>query len=129
MLPAIAGAMWWSVGTMLTVMALKWLWGYSGNVLLFAVPGFVVALVIHHFGFLRLADRNLERIAQLPARPCLFSFITWKSYLLVGVMITMGNLLRNSPIPKEYLSIVYLGIGLALFLSGIRYFRSSLAYN
>lgn len=129
MLPAIAGAMWWSVGTMLTVMALKWLWGYSGNVLLFAVPGFVVALVIHHFGFLRLADRNLERISQLPARPCLFSFITWKSYLLVGVMITMGNLLRNSPIPKEYLSIVYLGIGLALFLSGIRYFRSSLAYN
>ncbi len=129
MLPAIAGTMWWSVGTMLTVMALKWLWGYSGNVLLFAVPGFVVALVIHHFGFLRLADRNLERIAQLPARPCLFSFITWKSYLLVVVMITMGNLLRNSPIPKEYLSIVYLGIGLALFLSGIRYFRSSLAYN
>lgn len=129
MLPAIAGAMWWSVGTMLTVMALKWLWGYSGNVLLFAVPGFVAALVIHHFGFLRLADRNLERISQLPARPCLFSFITWKSYLLVVIMITMGNLLRNSSIPKEYLSIVYLGIGLALFLSGIRYFRSSLAYN
>ncbi len=129
MLPAIAGTMWWSVGTMLTVMALKWLWGYSGNVLLFAVPGFVAALVIHHFGFLRLADRNLERISQLPARPCLFSFITWKSYLLVVIMITMGNLLRNSPIPKEYLSIIYLGIGLALFLSGIRYFRSSLAYN
>jgi len=129
MLPAIAGTMWWSVGTMLTVMALKWLWGYSGNALLFAAPGFVAALVIHHFGFLRLADRNLERISQLPARPCLFSFITWKSYLLVVIMITMGNLLRNSPIPKEYLSIVYLGIGLALFLSGIRYFRSSLAYN
>jgi hypothetical protein len=38
-------------------------------------------------------------------------------------MVSMGIALRHSSIPKHYLSILYNGIGLALFLSGIRYFR------
>jgi len=35
----------------------------------------------------------------------------------------MGIFLRHSPIPKPYLSVIYSGIGLGLFLSGIWYFR------
>ncbi len=54
---------------------------------------------------------------------CVFSFITWKSYVVVAVMVAMGALLRHSPIPKPYLSILYIGIGLALLLSSIRYLR------
>ena len=126
MLPVIAGAMWWFVGIMLTVMALRWLWDYNGDVLHFFFSGIIAALVIHHFGFLRLADRNLERISRLPARSCVFSFISWKSYFLIAIMISLGIILRHSTIPREYLSVIYMGIGLALFLSGIRYFRSSL---
>jgi hypothetical protein len=41
-------------------------------------------------------------------------------------MVTMGITLRHSPIPKQYLSVIYTGIGLALFLSSIRYFRNLL---
>ena len=54
---------------------------------------------------------------------CVFSFITWKSYIIVAVMIAMGTLLRHSPIPKPYLAVVYTGIGLALVLSSVRYIR------
>lgn len=121
----IAGVMWWLVGIMLIVMALEWLWVYNGNALQFYLSGLIAALVIHHFGFLKVADRNLERIARLPARSCVFSFISWKSWLLIVVMITLGVILRHSAIPREYLSVIYMGIGLALFLSGIRYFRTS----
>ena len=39
-------------------------------------------------------------------------------------MIALGITLRRSPLPNQYLSIVYLGIGLALILSGFRYFRN-----
>ena len=49
--------------------------------------------------------------------------MTWRSYLIVLVMVSMGIALRHSPIPKKYLSVLYNGIGLALFLSGIRYLR------
>jgi len=41
-------------------------------------------------------------------------------------MVSMGIGLRHSSIPKPYLSIIYLGIGVALFLSGTRYFRKLL---
>ena len=54
---------------------------------------------------------------------CVFSFMTWKSYVIVAVMVAMGALLRHSPIPKPYLAILYIGIGLALLLSSIRYLR------
>ena len=49
--------------------------------------------------------------------------MTWKSYIIVVIMVSMGIMLRHSSIPKRYLSVLYNGIGLALFLSGIRYFR------
>jgi hypothetical protein len=78
---------------------------------------------IHHFGFLKIADKNLNRILLLTEKTSLFSFMTWKSYIIVLIMVSMGIALRHSSISKRYLSILYNGIGLALFLSGIRYFR------
>jgi hypothetical protein len=38
-------------------------------------------------------------------------------------MIVLGSTLRHSSIPKQWLSVIYTGIGLALFLSGVKYFR------
>jgi predicted histidine transporter YuiF (NhaC family) len=125
----IAGAMWCCVGIMLTVMAVKWLHMYKGNIWVFAIPGFITALFIHRFGFLKIVDKNLRRISELPEHPCVFSFISWKSYLIIGIMVTMGITLRHSPIPKQYLSVIYLGIGMALFLSSMRYFRNLFGYN
>jgi len=125
----IAGVVWCCVGIMLSSMAFKWLCIFKGNSWLFVIPGIFAALIIHHFGFLRIVTKNLGRISGLPERPCVFSFISWKSYLIIIVMVTMGITLRNSSLPKQYLSVLYLGIGLALFLSSIRYFRNLLGHN
>ncbi|RPH32475.1 MAG: hypothetical protein EHM93_08955 [Bacteroidales bacterium] len=120
----LSGLMWFCVGVMLISLAIHWLVAYgSGYSYLFASLGFVAALFIHHFGFLKLVDKNLGRITFMKDKPCVFSFMSWKNYLIVIVMITMGITLRHSSIPKEYLSILYIGIGLALLLSSIRYFR------
>jgi hypothetical protein len=59
----------------------------------------------------------------MEGKKCVFSFLTWRSYIIVAVMIALGSLLRHSPIPKPYLSILYTGIGLALVLSSVRYLR------
>jgi hypothetical protein len=123
MLPLIAGTMWCGVGIMLSVMAFRWLSGYGGNAWLFAVSGVAFALIMRRFSFLKIAEKNLDRIAGLPTRPCIFSFISWRSWLLVAFMITLGITLRQSPMPKEYLAVIYMGIGMGLLLSGIRYFR------
>lgn len=120
----LAGLMWCGVGVMLICLAISWLSPYNGKEQgLFYTAGFIAAMPIHHFGFLKIADKNLNRLLPLTEKRCLFSFMTWKSYITVLIMVSMGITLRHSSIPKNYLSILYNGIGLALFLSGIRYFR------
>ena len=123
----IAGIMWCGVGVMLISFAVTWLSRYNGNgILIYYAAGFIAAMPIHHFGFLKLADKNISRMIPLKEKKCLFSFITWKSYLIIVIMMTIGITMRHSSVPKQYLSILYNGIGLGLFLSGIRYFRNSL---
>ena len=120
----IAGAMWWGVGALLLNYSFSWLAALrmkSG--IFFGFLGLIAAVPIYYFGFLRLAEKNLSRLAPLKEKRCLFSFITWKSYLIVPVMVSLGIFLRHSPLPKEYLSIIYTGIGLGLFLSGLQYFK------
>jgi hypothetical protein len=120
----LAGVMWCGVGIMLMCFAITWLNHYEGKeTYLFYTAGFLSAMPIHHFGFLKLADKNLNRLLPLAGKNCVFSFMTGKSYFIVLIMVSMGIALRHSSIPKQDLSILYNGIGLALFLSGIRYFR------
>jgi len=124
----LSGLMWFAVGIMLNTFAYNWLVFYgNGYAYLFALIGFLAALVIHHFGFLKLVDKNLGRISFLKDKPCVFSFMSWKSYIIVIVMVTMGIALRHSSIPKQYLSVLYIGIGIALILSSIRYFRKHIS--
>jgi len=118
----LAGLMWCGVGVMLIRLAVGWISKYDQKILL-CFAGFLISMPVHHFGFLRIADKNLKRLLPLTEKKCVFSFMTWRSYLTVLVMVTAGITLRRSAFPKNLLSILYNGIGLALFLSGIRYFR------
>ena len=120
---ALAGLMWTAVGLMLCRYAFVWLahprsWA---NVAL-GLIGLAAAAVIYRLGFRKLARRNVERIRQLNDRPCLFSFLAWKSYAIVAVIISGGVLLRHSAIPKPYLAILYAAMGGGLFLSSFVYY-------
>lgn len=120
----IAGILWIGTGIMLDALSYSWLRAEDFyDALVSSVIGFLCALVIHHFGFLRIVDRNLDRILPMEGRRCIFSFMPWKSYVLIIVMVLIGVLLRHSPIPKLYLSVLYIGIGTALILSSVRYLR------
>jgi len=120
----LAGLMWCGVGIMLIRYAMSWLALCTiKEDLFYYSAGFLISMPIHHFGFLKIADKNLNRLLPLKEKKNPFSFMAPKSYLIVVVMISMGIALRHSQIPKRYLSLLYNGIGLALFLSGIRYFR------
>ena len=119
-----AGLLWVGAGAMLIAFAVHWLAADAGAIAWrFAVAGAAGALVIHHFGFLRVVDKNLGRISKLDRRPCAFSFLSWRSYLLVGCMIGLGAVLRHTELQKPHLAALYLAIGAALILSSARYLR------
>lgn len=120
----LAGIVWECVGIMLMFLAFSWLSTANDvDIYLYSGAGILLALLIHHFGFLKIVDTNLKRILQMKGKRCLFSFIPWKSYLIIATMVIMGALLRHSMIPKKDLAALYIGIGLALILSSIRYIR------
>jgi hypothetical protein len=120
----VAGAAWAGVGAMLLAVALRWFSAVSGmHCYGLAGAGVVAGLLVHHLGFLRIVDRNLERILPMEGNRCVFSFVPWRSYLLASVMVAAGVMLRHSAIPKDYLAVLYTGIGLGLVLSSVRYLR------
>ncbi|WP_300673651.1 hypothetical protein [Desulfoluna sp.] len=121
----LAGMVWISVGIMLLHLAFIWLSATdTKSALLFAGAGVIIALLAHHFGFLKIVDKNLQRIHLMTEKRCLFAFMSWKSYLIIPVMVTMGAVLRHSSFPKHYLAVIYIGVGLALILSSVRYVRT-----
>lgn len=120
----ISGLLWIGVGSMLLGFAYRWLAKEGWTAALVpAGSGFILSLVIHHFGFLRVVDKNLGRILPMEGKKCVFAFQSWKSYAIIAVMAGLGIALRHSPIPKNYLSVLYIGIGFGLILSSIRYLR------
>ncbi len=124
LLLALSGIIWSIVGIILCNLAIDWLsQATHQKSILLALTGVVLALLIHHFGFLRLVDRNIERILPMKEKVCVFAFQPWKSYLIIAIMVGLGIALRHSPLPKPYLSVIYIGFGGAMVLSSIRYFR------
>lgn len=121
----LSGLVWGIVGVMLCHLAIGWLSQTTGDIAgYFAVSGAILSLLIHHFGFLKLADKNIERISAYDKdKVCIFAFQEWKSYMIIVVMACMGIILRHSPMPKAYLSIIYIGFGGAMGLSSVRYFH------
>jgi hypothetical protein len=120
----LAWALWFCVGCLLLTYAIFWLMAAgTGHRVMCGGTGVLCALLVHHFGLLTVVDKNLARLQSGDGKKCLFSFMPWKSYLIIPVMIALGVLLRHSAIPKPYLAILYIGMGLALLLSSLRYLR------
>ncbi len=123
-LAMLAGYTWVAVGLMLVYRGCLWLTAApEANWLLLAGGGVFAGLLIHHFGFLKIVNKNLTRIKQLGDKAPVTSFIPLKSYLTIAIMVTAGILLRHSSIPKHHLAALYCAIGSALILSSVRYLR------
>ena len=123
-LVALSGILWSGVGIMLCRLAVKWLSApNTPDVIWLGSAGILLSLFIHHFGFLKLVDKNISRITAKQGKVCIFGFQPWKSYFLILIMIGMGTILRHSSMPKHYLSIIYIGFGGAMLLSSFRYHR------
>ncbi len=110
---------------MLVVFAAGWLGlVHSWSLVLLGLAGLLLAAAIYFFGFSKMASKNVQRIIKYPReRVCLFAFQKWTSYPLVLVMVALGIYLRHySPIPKPYLAVIYLGLGVSLFFSSFQYY-------
>jgi len=121
-----AAVVWGLVGIGLAVRGALWL-AEAGIDIYWILPSAILLGTFKGwFVFRKLARRNIGRIAQLSPHKekiCIFAFQAMQSYLLILAMITVGILLRLSPIPREYLSLLYMAIGLGLAIGSAEYWR------
>ncbi len=81
--------------------------------------------------FSKISLKHVNRIIKLKIEnPCLFSFFNVKSYVLMAIMITSGIFLRKSGIiSPEYFSIIYISMGIPLFISAFRFYYYGINYT
>jgi nucleoside recognition membrane protein YjiH len=124
---AIAGMIWTGVGSLLCYRAVGWYTLFvPPQAYLFEGLGAGLAVAGYVFGFSRITRKNIRRIHGLPERVCLFAFTAWRGYVMIGLMITIGVLLRNSSLPKEYLAVPYMTMGGALLLGSLPFYAAFL---
>ena len=122
----ISGITWSGVGILLNWIASRWLPGFEQWQIIFTYfVGILAGLIIASFGFSKLAQKNSDRILGYPQKVCVFAFQRWQMYILIVIMMSMGFFMRTTTfIPKYLLALVYVGIGLALFISSFVYYKS-----
>ena len=121
-------------------------WTFAGSMLLFRgillfmdddyliwtrlITSIIAGLLFYRLLFSNISYKHTSRIAAMQLeKPCLFSFFNIKSYILMSMMITAGISLRKSGIlPPVYLSVIYVTMGIPLFISSFRFYYAFAVY-
>jgi hypothetical protein len=81
--------------------------------------------------FNKLSKKHIIRIINLPSeKPFILFFFNLRSYILMTVMMTSGILTRKYELlPKEYIAVIYVVMGIPLLLSSIKFYYYGFYYN
>ena len=114
----LAGAMWTAVGVGLASAGGYWLLTSAADKIFLTT---VLALGIGLGKSLLILDRAVNRLAkriQLRGEDkCVGGFFSVKTWVLVAGMMLLGRFLRSSDIPREFMGVVYAGVGMGLLIS------------
>jgi hypothetical protein len=111
----LAALLWTGIGTVLMMRGTWWLVD-SGWTWLF-LPALALGTLKSLFILDRTAKRSLDRILRLADGTCLGAVYSFKTWMVVVLMVGSGYALRHSTLPKSLLGVAYVTIGWALFMS------------
>ena len=111
----VAALLWSGIGVFLAFRGICWVSGSGWEMLL--LLSMLLGLFKSRMVLDRVASRNIERIVQSGDGSCLGGVYSWKTWLLVILMIVMGKLLRASPVPIVLVGRLYVNVGCSLVWS------------
>lgn len=122
----IAALVWTFAGSMLLFRGYFSLIGYPHLLALKIGSCLIGGIIFFRLLFIRISKKHVLRIKNMPPEfPCMFSFFNLKSYLMMFFMISTGIVLRKTGIVSpEYLSLIYVTMGVPLLLSSLRFYYS-----
>ncbi len=119
----IAGLVWCAAGAMVCVVGLPLEFRLAPSDLVLVPLAGVVFLAFYVFVFSRLVRKHTGRVRARPEdRLPFWHFFNASSWVVMAVMMGGGMALRLSHlIPDPTIAFFYSGLGVALFLCGVRF--------
>jgi hypothetical protein len=122
----IAALVWTFAGGMLEYRGYSYIMAYPHFLVIRIIVCILGGTLFFNLLFSKISGKHVARILNLSIeRPCIFSFFNWKSYLMMGIMISSGIMLRiTGAVSPEYLSLIYITMGIPLLMSSFRFYYS-----
>jgi small-conductance mechanosensitive channel len=122
----IAGLVWCAAGAMVCLVGLPLEFGLAPSHLILVPLAFLIFLAFFFFVFSRLVRKHTARIRARPEERLPFwSFFDASSWAVMAVMMGGGMALRFSHLMPDWMTaFFYSGLGVALFLCGVRFLGS-----
>lgn len=126
-----AAAVWTFAGAVLLYKGISLLHGDDPFQIIELAASIVCGVLFYLLMFMKLSLKHAKRIMALKSeKPCAFAFFNVRSYILMAIMITSGILLRVfGVIPQQYLLLVYITMGIPLFLSSLRFYYYGICFR
>ncbi len=107
--------LWTAIGSMLMFRGFGWIG--SGMARWLLVPALLIGTAKSLLVLDKTARKSLVRIMQLNDNTCLGAVYSWKTWLLVALMMASGITMRRLTEPGMVIGTLYMAIGWALFFS------------
>ena len=110
-----ASALWTVIGLLLIFRGITYL--APDYLLPLLLIGIILGSLKSYLVLNKAASRGVERIKRFGDNTCIGAVYSWRTWLLVLVMMLLGMILRISPVPQALIGTVCIAIGWALLLS------------
>ena len=119
----IAGLVWCAAGAMVAMIGMPLELGLAPHELILIPLAVVIFLAFYFLVFSKLVHKHTGRIRANPAdRLPFWNFFNLPSWIVMFVMMGGGMALRFSHVmPDDMIAFFYSGLGIALFLCGVRF--------
>ena len=120
----VAALVWTLGGGMLLVRGFSMMVLFPNLFCIKTAGSIIGGIIFYVIMFSKISLKHIGRIVNIEYdRPCLFSFISFRSYFLMLLMISFGITLRMTGIISlKYLSIFYVFMGIPLLISAFRFY-------
>ena len=127
----IVGIIWFLVGAGLSIAGINWMLmlGFGPKMIIFLTLSVLIGLLKGRFVLQKVALKYYKRsdLVQFNDNDILIGWMKIfgvKGFILIGLMMAMGGILRRSPIDRPILGIVYLAVGIALLYASKTFFNT-----
>lgn len=127
----LVGIIWFFVGIGLLIVGTNWLLTLSigPKLIIFIAAGVIIGLLKGKFVLQKVAAKYYKRSELIQFKK--IDILTgWtkilgiRGFILIGLMIAIGSLLRHSSIDRPILGILYVAVGIALVYASKIFFKA-----